>query len=108
MLGERSSLAPAYRAAEVGGSRSTPAIRSAPALSDTTVPPRERGLHLVQLLKGPILPKDTAKPSGVTSLCARLERVQNERDAQSHLRVIVAQIERAERKCILPQLASAA
>ncbi|MFZ1927373.1 MAG: hypothetical protein WAU42_14695 [Solirubrobacteraceae bacterium] len=54
--------------------------------------------------------KDTPAPatSGVASLCARLERVQREPVAQSSLRVIVAQIERAERKCIGVHLAEAA
>jgi hypothetical protein len=53
------------------------------------------------------LSKDTPAPasSGVASLCARLERVQHERVAQNSIRVIVAQIERAERKCLGVRLA---
>ena len=107
MLGERSSLAPAYRAAEVGGSRSTPAIRSALG-SLTRLFHRESADCTASSHRGPFLPKDTAMPSDVASLCTRLERVQNEPGAQSHLRVIVAQLERAERKCTLPQLVAAA
>lgn len=107
----RSSLAPAYgrRKWAVVEVRPQPgrALRSLARRSHS----ESADCISSRFCRRPILSKDSiSAPAtrGVTSLFARLERVQHEPVAQSSLRVILAQIERAERKCIDSRLAEAA